>query len=59
MSRDIAPVGFRLPPDLKAWLKTQADKNLRSMNAELVARLEQQRQRDRRRRQQQGGQAND
>ncbi len=44
MSREISPVGFRLPQDLKVWLKQQAVKNYRSMNAELIARLEQQRQ---------------
>lgn len=38
-----APVGVRLPDDLKTWLKYQAQNNRRSMNGEILVRLEQSR----------------
>ncbi|GAB6044385.1 Arc family DNA-binding protein [Endothiovibrio diazotrophicus] len=40
MSRDIAPFGLRMPPELKESLKEEADRNGRSLNAEIVYRLE-------------------
>ena len=40
MSRDIAPFGVRMPPDLKARLEEKAKANGRSLNAEIVARLD-------------------
>lgn len=38
---NIAPFGLRMQPDLKARIEESARKNERSMNAEIVARLEQ------------------
>jgi hypothetical protein len=32
-------VRFRLPEDLKEWLRKQAEQNVRSMNGEVVALL--------------------
>ncbi|MFD1244783.1 Arc family DNA-binding protein [Paralysiella testudinis] len=40
MSRDIAPFGVRMPADLKNTLETKAKANGRSLNAEVVDRLE-------------------
>ncbi|MCG6265359.1 Arc family DNA-binding protein [Vibrio vulnificus] len=40
MSRNINPFGLRMPPELKEKLEEEAKKNMRSLNAELVARLE-------------------
>lgn len=40
MSRDIAPFGVRMPAELKECLTKQANENKRSLNAEIVARLE-------------------
>lgn len=37
----IAPYGLRMPDDLKARIQAAADENQRSMNAEIVSRLEQ------------------
>jgi len=37
------PLQVRLPEDLKTWLKHQAVDNHRSLNAELIHRLEQSR----------------
>ncbi|WP_104492730.1 Arc family DNA-binding protein [Paracoccus denitrificans] len=34
------PYGLRMPPDLKARVKAAAEANNRSMNAEIVSRLE-------------------
>ncbi len=39
MSRDIAPFGLRIPPELKSWLEQQAKNNGRSLNAEVIQRL--------------------
>lgn len=39
MSRDIAPFGLRMPPGLKALLETFARRNARSLNSEIVGRL--------------------
>ncbi|WP_426391927.1 Arc family DNA-binding protein [Variovorax sp. R-27] len=39
----LAPSPIRLPPDLKDWLKHQAINNHRSMNSEVIARLEESR----------------
>lgn len=38
-----APSPVRLPDDLKRWLKHKAVDNFRSLNSEIVARLEQSR----------------
>jgi len=38
--RDLAPTGIRIPSKLKSTLKEKAKENNRSMNAEIVARLE-------------------
>lgn len=40
MSRDIAPFGLRMPPEMKSTIEAAAQRNGRSMNAEIVARLE-------------------
>lgn len=39
-TRDIAPFGVRMPPDLKERVQAAAKVNNRSMNAEIVATLE-------------------
>ena len=41
MTRDIAPFGVRMPPDLKSRVETAANKSGRSINAEIVTRLQQ------------------
>lgn len=38
---NIAPFGLRMQPDLKARVEAEARRNQRSLNAEIVARLEQ------------------
>ena len=43
MTRDIKPLGVRMPEELKQWLKDQAEKNMRSLNSELVIRLQESR----------------
>ncbi len=40
MSRDINPFGLRMPEHLRSQIKAAADESGRSMNAEIVARLE-------------------
>lgn len=40
LTRDIAPFGVRMPPDLKDRVAAAAKSNNRSMNAEIVATLE-------------------
>lgn len=40
MNRNIAPFGLRMPEELKALLQEQAKKNKRSLNAEILAILE-------------------
>lgn len=40
MSRDIAPFGLRMPAELKETLEKLAKDNKRSLNAEIVSRLE-------------------
>jgi hypothetical protein len=40
MSRDIAPFGVRMPTELKALVEEAAAANGRSINAEVVARLQ-------------------
>lgn len=39
--REIAPFGVRMPPELKSRLEAAAKQSGRSLNAEVVARLEQ------------------
>ncbi|MGE8318344.1 MAG: Arc family DNA-binding protein [Comamonas sp.] len=41
-----APSPVRIPEDLKQWLKHRAVDNFRSLNSEIVARLEASRQAD-------------
>lgn len=41
--KTLAPSPVRLPEDLKQWLKHKAVDNFRSMNSEIIARLEQSR----------------
>ncbi|MEJ1465007.1 MAG: Arc family DNA-binding protein [Candidatus Sedimenticola sp. (ex Thyasira tokunagai)] len=41
MSRDIAPFGLRMPSELKESIEATAKANGRSMNAEIINRLEQ------------------
>ncbi len=36
MTRQDAQMRIRLPDDVKAWLAEQAEKNLRSQNAEII-----------------------
>lgn len=40
MNRDITPFGLRLPAELKTRMEEAAAKNMRSLNAELVVRIE-------------------
>ncbi|MBB3103783.1 Arc family DNA-binding protein [Azomonas macrocytogenes] len=40
MSREINPFAFRMPPELRAKVEEAAKENRRSINAELVARVE-------------------
>lgn len=40
MNRNIKPFGLRLPPKLKTWLQAQAKQNHRSLNSEILTRLE-------------------
>lgn len=40
MSRDINPFALRMPPDLRAQIEVAAKASGRSMNAEIVARLQ-------------------
>lgn len=42
-NKDRAPSPVRLPEELKKWLKHKAVDNYRSLNGEIVARLEQSR----------------
>lgn len=39
MIRDIAPIGLRVPPDIKERIRAAAKQNGRSMNSEILARL--------------------
>lgn len=41
MTRDIAPFGVRMPAELKEQLQAMATDNKRSVNAEVVAAIEQ------------------
>ena len=41
MSRDVNPFGLRMPPEVKEELEKLAEQNRRSLNAEIVVRLEQ------------------
>lgn len=40
MNRDIAPFGLRIPTELKTRIEESAAQNLRSLNAEMLVRLE-------------------
>lgn len=44
-----APTPIRMADDLKEWLKVEAAANQRSLNGEVIARLEASRKTDRRR----------
>lgn len=39
-TKQTAPTPIRLPEDLKVWLKSEAATNHRSLNGEVLARLE-------------------
>ncbi len=39
-ARGINPLQIRLPHELREWLKAEAERNRRSLNSEIVARLE-------------------
>lgn len=39
-ARLIAPLQVRMPPELREYLKEAAERNRRSLNSEIVARLE-------------------
>jgi hypothetical protein len=41
MSRDVNPFGLRMPSEVKEELEKLAEQNRRSLNAEIVVRLEQ------------------
>lgn len=41
MSRDVNPFGLRMPAEVKEELEKLAEQNRRSLNAEIVVRLEQ------------------
>ncbi len=40
MSRDVNPFGLRMPPEVKEELEKLAEQNRRSLNAEIIVRLE-------------------
>ncbi len=40
MASQIKPFGLRLPPELKQWLSERATENRRSLNAEIIKRLD-------------------
>lgn len=42
-NRTLAPTPVRIPEELKQWLKCKAAENYRSLNGEIIARLEQSR----------------
>lgn len=44
--RPIPPLGVRLPEELKVWLKRVAADSRRSLNSEVIVRLEESRKRD-------------
>lgn len=44
--RPISPTPVRMPDELRMWLKHRAVDNYRSMNSEVVARLEESRRRE-------------
>lgn len=39
LSRDVKQTKYRIPDEMLTFLKKQAEKNFRSVNAELLARL--------------------
>ena len=41
MNKQIPPFGLRLPPEVKEHLEKLAEENRRSLNAEIIVRLEQ------------------
>ncbi len=41
MTKQIVPYGLRMPPEVKEQLEKLAEQNRRSLNAEIVVRLEQ------------------
>lgn len=40
LTRDLAPFGVRMPPELKARIQAAAEASNRSMNAEIIYRLQ-------------------
>lgn len=43
MASPIPPFGVRMPPELKEWLSEEATRNRRSLNGEIIKRLEESR----------------
>lgn len=44
-AREMKPLGVRIPDELRQWLKHQAVDNRRSLNAEILVRLDESRRR--------------
>ncbi|WP_080418603.1 Arc family DNA-binding protein [Burkholderia ubonensis] len=44
--KQIVPFGLRLPAELREYLTNQAQKNYRSLNSEIIQRLEASRQKE-------------
>lgn len=40
MNRQTAPIGIRIPDDLKQWLKSVAEESRRSINGQVIVILE-------------------
>lgn len=45
----IAPFGLRMQPELKEWVQKRAEENRRSLNSEIVIRLEESKAREEKR----------
>lgn len=45
-SRNLPQVNLRVSPALKEWIAKKAESNFRSMNSEIVARLEESKKRE-------------
>jgi hypothetical protein len=44
--KQMSSTPLRIPEDLKSWLKARADANFRSVNAEIIAMLSEERRKD-------------
>lgn len=42
-ARKMPQMGLRMPPELRAWIEEQAERNHCSLNSEVVRRLDEQR----------------